>query len=76
MINKIKEESFTKVCENCGTKVELRYDDAEIEINDRIIKMPKCTNCNSNEWFFLNNVDNEHGQKVSRLFANIHALKK
>ena len=74
MIGKIQENSLIQICENCGDKREKFYTDLIIT-DGRYIKMPKCDRCNSVEIFFLNNADNDHGRKVSRLFANVNATK-
>jgi len=75
MIVKIENNRYIQICEKCGAKIEHKYKDVKMKKDNVFINLPPCSTCNSIEFIYLNNVDNKHGQKVSRLFAKAHAEK-
>ena len=75
MIGRIKEVSYVHVCEHCKSKFEYECSKAKMK-KSKFIEIPPCSVCGSMEFLYLNDKDNEHGRKASRLFAKVHKEKE
>jgi NAD-dependent SIR2 family protein deacetylase len=75
MLGRMKDNTYTQICQKCGNKIEHDYKKVNMKKN-KFINLPPCSICGSIEFIYLNDVDSEHGRQTSRLFAKAHKSKE